>query len=43
MQHPSLNFVLRNPDGTISLLSQPHLANKRYMQCPKCPTSVVYT
>lgn len=43
MEHPSLNFVLRNPDGSICLLSQPHLADKRHTQCPNCPCSVVYT
>ena len=42
MDHPSLRFIVRYPNGSIQLASQPHLANKRYLKCPKCPASIIY-
>lgn len=43
MEHPSLTFIMRTPDGSVSLLTQPHMSNKRYLQCKNCPASIVYT
>lgn len=43
MEHPSLTFVMRSPDGSVSLISQPHMTNKRYLECKNCPASIVYT
>lgn len=43
MDHPSLRFIVRYPHGSIQLASQPHLANKRYVKCSKCPTSIIYS
>lgn len=43
MDHPSLRFIIRYPNGSIQLASQPHLANKRYIMCPKCPSSIIFS
>ena len=43
MDHPSLQFIMRYPNGTIQLASQPHLANKRFTKCPNCPNSIIYS
>ena len=35
-KHPQLKFIIRNPDGTIQLATQPQLKDIKLIKCRKC-------
>lgn len=35
-KHPQLNFVIRNPNGSIQLATQPAVKGLSFIKCDKC-------
>jgi ribosomal protein S27E len=41
MQHPSLTLIIKNPNNTLQLATQPHVKDKLIVKCGKCESTEI--
>ena len=42
MEFQDLTIILKNPDGTIQIATQPHLKGKKHIECYQCKSILVF-